>query len=172
MGRFERAELEEALANYNTVVEKCSETGEWSPFADLFTEDVEYIEHAYGTFHGREEVRAWILDVMAPFPHMRFEHRWTAFDDDHDAVVICISNVLDHPTDPGIHFGFPNITRLVYAGSGLFSSEEDVYNPARDAPRVVGEWLQAGGTLRTAPKREMKHVVTNLPNDQPAGPAA
>ncbi|MFB7716651.1 nuclear transport factor 2 family protein [Nocardia sp. NPDC056100] len=159
MGRFERTELEEALRNYNAVVDKCSETGDWSPFADLFTEDVEYIEHAYGIFHGREEVRGWIVDVMAPFPHMRFEHQWTAFDETNDAIVVGISNVLDHPTDPNAHFGFPNVTRIVYAGNGLFSSEEDVYNPVRDAPRVVGEWAKAGGTFRTAPIREMKHIV-------------
>jgi hypothetical protein len=29
----------------------------------------------------------------------------------------------------------------------LFSSEEDIYNPNRDAPREVAAWLQAGGRL-------------------------
>jgi hypothetical protein len=37
----------------------------------------------------------------------------------------------------------------VYAGDGLFSSEEDIYNPNRDAPGVVGAWLQAGGQLES-----------------------
>ena len=81
---------------------------------------------------------------MAPFPHMRFPSDWTAYDDDNDAVVIMIKNLLDHPTDPsGEPFWFPNWTRLVYAGDGLFSSEEDIYNPNRDAPGVVGR-LAAG----------------------------
>ena len=35
-----------------------------------------------------------------------------------------------------------NWTRLVYAGNGLFGSEEDVYNPATFAP-VVDAWLAA-----------------------------
>ena len=35
-----------------------------------------------------------------------------------------------------------NWTKLVYAGDGLFSSEEDVYNPEDFAPTVQA-WLDA-----------------------------
>jgi hypothetical protein len=157
MGQFSRAELEEALAGYEAKVVVMSRTGDWSGFADLFTEDAVYIEHAYGVFHGREAIRTWIVDVMAPFPHMRFPQDWVAYDEENDAIVIGIRNVLDHPTEPGVEFGFPNVSRLVYAGDGLFSSEEDVYNPVRDAPRVVGEWLAAGGRMLTQPP-PMTHV--------------
>ncbi len=148
MGKFSRAEIERAVENYTRVVEGCSASGDWRPFADLFTEDVVYTEHHYGVFHGREAVRDWIVAVMAPFPHMRFPSDWTAYDEDNDAVVVMIKNLLDHPTDPkGEPFWFPNWTRLVYAGDGLFSSEEDIYNPNRDAPGVVTAWLEAGGQL-------------------------
>ena len=109
-----------------------------------------YIEHAYGELHGREAVRAWIISVMAPFPHMRFPQDWVAYDEDNGAVIVMIKNLLDHPTDPaGEPFWFPNWTRLVYAGDNLWSSEEDIYNPRRDAARAVGGWLKAGGELRT-----------------------
>lgn len=159
MGNFSRAELAEAFRDYSAVVDRCSDTGDWSPFADLFTEDVEYIEHAYGVFRGREAVRTWIVDVMAPFPHMRFPHAWVAFDEDNDAIVVGILNALEHPTEAGTFYEFPNVTRLVYAGNGLFSCEEDVYNPARDAAREVGAWLEAGGEMLCPPKVEMKHIV-------------
>ncbi|MGW5113074.1 nuclear transport factor 2 family protein [Nocardia sp. NPDC004123] len=159
MGKFSRAELEEALHHYSRVVDRCSETGDWGPFADLFVEDVEYIEHAYGTFHHREDVRAWIIEVMKPFPHMRFPHEWVAYDEDNDAIVVGIKNLLDHPTEEGVEFWFPNTTRLVYAGDGLFASEEDIYNPARDAARVIGEWIRAGGVMLSAPQVEMKYIV-------------
>jgi hypothetical protein len=157
MGRFSRAEIEQALEHYTAVVETCSETGDWSPFADLFTEDVRYIEHAYGEFHGREAVRTWIVDVMAPFPHMRFPSGWTAYDEDNDAVVLMIKNLLDHPSEPGVDFWFPNWTRLVYAGDGLFSSEEDIYNPGRDAATAVGGWLKAGGVMQTKAILDPQH---------------
>ncbi|MDH6196986.1 putative SnoaL-like aldol condensation-catalyzing enzyme [Mycobacterium frederiksbergense] len=151
MARFTRDELLNALDHYTKTVSVCSQTGNWAPFADLFTEDVTYIEHAYGVFHGREAVREWIVSVMKPFPHMRFPHTWVAVDEDNGAIVMEILNVLDHPTEPGREFGFPNITRLVYAGDNQFSSEEDVYNPVRDAPHAVGEWLKAGGVLLSEP---------------------
>lgn len=150
MGKFAKIEIEEAVNHYTEVAAGCSASGDWRPFADLFTEDVVYTEHHYGVFHGREAVREWIVDVMAPFPHMRFPSEWIAYDEDNDAVVIMIKNLLDHPTDSnGEPFWFPNWTRLVYAGDGLFSSEEDIYNPNRDAPRVVAEWMRAGGKLAT-----------------------
>ena len=98
---------------------------------------------------GREAVREWIQKVMAPFPHMRFPSEWQAYDEENGAIVIHIKNWLDHPTDPdGEPFWFPNWTRLVYAGDNLWSSEEDIYNPRRDAARVVGGWLGAGGGWR------------------------
>jgi hypothetical protein len=159
MGRFTRDEIQAALDHYTTVVEGCTASGDWSPFADLFTEDVHYIEHHYGEMHGREALREWIVEVMTPFPHMTFPHDWIAWDDDNDAVVIGIQNQLNHPTDPdGEPFKFANWTRLVYAGDGLFSSEEDVYNPNRDAPRVVGAWIAAGGKLETDSIPQPKHA--------------
>lgn len=157
MARFTRAELEEAFAHYTAVVDRCSETGDWSPFADLFVEDVHYIEHAYGEFHSREEVRTWIVKVMAPFPHMRFPHGWVAYDDANDAVVVEILNVLDHPSEPGVEFGFANWTRLVYAGDNLWASEEDVYNPRRGIAETVGAWMNAGGQMLCDPVVDMVH---------------
>ena len=153
MGRYTRAEVDEGLARYDEVVAECTRSGDWAPFADVFTEDCVYTEHAYGVFHGREAVREWIVGVMAPFPHMRFPQDWVAYDDENDAVIIGIQNVLDHD---GESFGFPNWSRLVYAGNGMFSSEEDVYNPVRDAPRVVGQWMKAGGKL-AAPVPSVAH---------------
>jgi len=124
---------------------------DWVAWTELLTEDVLYVEHVYGVMHGREAIREWIVAVMAPFPHMRFPHSWVAVDEDNGALVVEIQNVLDHPTEPGTSFGFPNFSRLVYAGDGLFSSEEDVYNPSRDAPAAIGAWIEAGGRLLAKP---------------------
>jgi hypothetical protein len=150
MPAFTRTELDAALEHYTQVVEKCTESGDWAPFADLFTEDCTYKEHVYGDMHGRERVRRWIVDVMKPWPHMRFPHTWKAYDEENGAIVMEIRNTLDHPTEPGVEFVIRNVTRLVYAGDGLFSSEEDVYNPHRDTAEVVG-WLKAGGTMLAEP---------------------
>ena len=158
MGRFTLDELKEAFAAYDAVRIRCSETGDWSPYADLFTDDVHYIEHAYGEMHGREAVREWITKVMAPFPHMEFPQNWVVFDVENSAVLLEAVNLLPHPSDPNHPgFGFPTWTRLVYAGDGLWSSEEDVYNPARDAGRAIAQWQAAGGRFATAEQVQMKN---------------
>jgi hypothetical protein len=157
MGRFTRQRLEEAFSAYDAVRIRCSQSGDWSQYADLFTQDAIYIEHAYGTLHGREAIRKWITEVMAPFPHMQFPQDWVAFDTDHDAVLLQAQNLLPHPTDPEHPgFGFPTWTRLIYAGDGLWSSEEDVYNPARDTARVIKAWRAAGGEFATAEQVRMQ----------------
>ncbi len=158
MGKFTRKELEQALERYNRARDEASRTGDWSPWADLFTEDAQYVEHAFGEMHGREAIRDWITKVMAPFPHMTFPQDWVVFDEDNGAILFQCQNRLEHPTDPnGEPFQFPNWTRLLYAGNGLFCGEEDVYNPARDGNRVVSAWLAAGGRLACPPMLDILH---------------
>jgi ketosteroid isomerase-like protein len=158
MGKYTRAELEAAFAEYNDARDRASQTGDWSIWADVFTDDVHYVEHAYGEFHGKEAVRVWITKVMEPFPHMTFPQDWYAIDEDNGAIVFQCQNRLEHPTDPdGEPFQFPSWTRLVYGGDMKWKMEEDVYNPARDAPRVIAAWLEAGGKLASDDLLPMKH---------------
>ncbi|MCP4004849.1 MAG: nuclear transport factor 2 family protein [bacterium] len=150
MGGFPREEIEAAFENYNRARIQASTSGDWRIWAAVFTEDAHYTEHAYGEMHGRQEIEDWITKVMAPFPHMSFPQDWVAFDDEHDAVVFQCQNRLEHPGDPdGEPFQFPSWTRLVYGGNGLWKSEEDVYNPARDAGRTISAWRKAGGEFES-----------------------
>ncbi|CAB1367624.1 nuclear transport factor 2 family protein [Denitratisoma oestradiolicum] len=157
MGRFTEAELRAAFDIYNDARRRSQETGDWNIWANIFTEDAHYIEHAYGEMHGREEIRKWICDVMKPYPHMRFPQSWKVFDTETDAIVFCCLNTfpMDDPKDN--RFQFPNWCRVVYAGNGLFSSEEDIYNPFRDASKMAVDWLKAGGKMLAEPI-PMKHV--------------
>ncbi len=158
MGSFSREELEEAFARYNEARVASQDTNDWSIWAGMFTEDAHYIEHAYGEFHGRKAIEEWIVAVMSPFPEMTFPQDWVAFDTDNDAIIFQCQNRLPHPTDPeGEPFQFPNWTRLVYAGGGLFSSEEDVYNPTKDANPTIKAWIEAGGRFATDERVKMQH---------------
>jgi len=90
---------------------------------------------------------------------MTFPQDWVAFDEEDGAIVFQCQNRLAHPTDPhGEPFQFPSWTRLLYAGDGLFSYEEDVYNPMRDANRVVAGWIAAGGEFESPMLVDMKHA--------------
>jgi hypothetical protein len=151
VGQYSRAELEDAFANYQQVVSEISASRDWTRFADLFTEDATYIEHAYGTFTGRDEIRAWIIRTMTTFPGssmIAFPPRWSVIDEERDWIVCEIRNIMADPGDGSVHEE-PNITILRYAGDGLFANEEDVYNPMRYLPMVLA-WskvAQAHGRL-------------------------
>ncbi|MFQ5416017.1 MAG: nuclear transport factor 2 family protein, partial [Myxococcota bacterium] len=69
MGRWSRAELEEAFAHYQRVALEAGTTGDWNPWAELFTEDATYVEHLFGTLGGREAIRRWITSTMAESPN-------------------------------------------------------------------------------------------------------
>ena len=157
MPKYSRAELVAAFENYNRARLESQSTGDWNIWAGIFTEDAHYVEHAYGEFQGREAIAKWICDVMAPFPEMTFPQDWIAFDDEKGAIVFQCQNRLPHPTDPdGEPFSFPTWTRLVYAGDGLFSSEEDIYNPSKDAGPTIKAWAQAGGQFASKEKVKME----------------
>jgi hypothetical protein len=130
---MDRAELESAFTGFQAAVADIAETGDWARFADLFTEDAEYVEHAYGTFHGRDEIRPWIVRTMTTFPGsemVSFPPAWSVLDPDLGRVVCEIRNLMRDPGDGTVHEA-SNITILDYAGDGLWRREEDVYNPQK-----------------------------------------
>jgi hypothetical protein len=150
MGQWSRAELEEAFEHYQQVVDGCCESGDWKPFAELFTEDAAYVEHAYGTFTGPAEIYPWITETMTTFPGSEmtgFPPRWHTVDEDRGWVVCDIRNVMRDPGD-GTIFEASNITILRYAGDRRWAGEEDVYNPAHFL-RMVKAYLRHGHKLGT-----------------------
>jgi hypothetical protein len=158
MGKFSHEELLEAFQHYRKSRDRASQTGDWNLWAELFTEDAHYIEHAYGELQGREAIRKWICGVMAPFPTMTFPEGWSVIDEKNGAVVWEVWNNLPEPFRPdGTPFGFPNWSRLIYGGDGLWQSEEDIYNPQKDAPEVFRGWISAGGKFKTPEQVKMKH---------------
>lgn len=158
MGRYPREEILEAFDRYKQARDEASRSGDWSVWAAVFTEDARYVEHAYGEFEGRAAIQAWIEGVMAPFPTMTFPQDWWVLDTERDAVVFCCQNQFPEPRqEDGTPFQFPTWTRIVYGGDGLWASEEDIYNPARDAGRVFKAWLAAGGRIRAPESVKMEH---------------
>jgi hypothetical protein len=144
---FERDEIERAFRRYREAADEAGRTGDWRPWVECFTPDVVYVEHLYGRFHGRDEVLAWITRTMTkwPFTQMQeFPWDWYTIDAEQGWLVGQVENRFVDPGD-GLVYEGANWTRLVYAGDGLFASEEDVYNPASFAPVVEG-WLAAWST--------------------------
>jgi hypothetical protein len=143
MGQWSRDELVAAFERYQEVVVRAAGSGDWAPFADLFTEDSTYIEHAYGEWSGREQTRSWVIRTMTTFPGnamVSFVPDWATIDEERGWVICDIRNVMRDPGDGSEHAA-GNLTILRYAGDGLWANEEDVYNPAKFLT-MVREWCR------------------------------
>ena len=138
MTEFGRGEVEAAYRNFVQV----GDSGNWSAWADLHSEDGRWVEHHLGTFVGREAIRKAILDVMAPVPMMRFPVEWHVIEGNR--VVYYPWQVMPDPAGGDTDYRFGCVTILEYAGDGLFSYQEDLYNPS-EAQAVMKRWLDAGG---------------------------
>ena len=151
MGRWSRDELEEAFRLYQQTALEAGTSGDWRPWADLFTEDATYIEHHYGTFGGREAIYNWIQSTMS-MPVNRemryFPIEWYIIDEEKGWVVAQVWNRMVDPGDGSLHQQY-NITILRYAGDMKWSYEEDVYNPVHFATAVKG-WIDRKKELESA----------------------
>jgi ketosteroid isomerase-like protein len=136
MPSWTRDELEREFAKY----QQRGAAGDWSAWADQFTEDAQYVEHHYGTFDGREAIREWIVETMTTWPGNEmpvFPVEWHIVDDERGWIVAKIWNRMQDPGDGSVHQAY-NFTLLKYAGDGKWSYEEDVYNPAHFADMIKG----------------------------------
>ena len=143
MGRFSRAEIEEALERYQQASLRAGTSGDWNEWADLFTEDATYVEHHYGTIGGREAIRQWISSTMKQEPVDQMSYfpiEWYMIDEERGWVVAQVWNRMADPGDGSLHQAY-NFTLLKYAGRGLWSYEEDIYNPAR-FEAMLGGWME------------------------------
>lgn len=149
--RFTRSELTEAFAAFEATVDRAAQTRDWDPWVEQYTADVVYVEHAAGTMRGREDVRAWIWETMGSFPGSymtAFPSLWSVADEATGRIICELDNPMRDPGD-GTIISATNISIVTYAGNGLWSRQEDVYNPLRFVSATVKWCLKARelGTL-------------------------
>lgn len=138
MGKWTHAELEGAFEDYQAAARAAATTGDWTPWSDRFTDDADYVEHVYGTMKGRQAIHSWISKTMSDYPASAmnaFPIEWYVIDEDRGWVVCQVWNRMADPGDGSTHQAY-NFTLLKYAGDGLWSYEEDIYNPAHFASMI------------------------------------
>jgi hypothetical protein len=114
-------EVAAALEHYIALREQI-EAGEktWVDLAVLFTHDAVYIDPAWGRIQGVDEIREFLVESMTGLEDWRFPIELTAVSGDD--VVIKWTQIL-----PSGHRQ-SGWSRLIYAGDGKFSYEEDLLN--------------------------------------------
>ncbi len=133
MSQWTRAELEDAFAHHQELSQQAAASGDWRAWADQFTEDAVYIEHFFGRLEGREAIYEWIQTTMNEWPGSemtQFLVEWYIIDEERGWVVWKVWNHMADPGD-GSDLRTYNFSLLKYAGDGLWSYEEDIYNPNR-----------------------------------------
>jgi SnoaL-like domain len=149
---FSREELTAAFERFEETVARAAQTRDWDPWVEQYTDDVTYIEHAAGTWKGRDEVRAWIWKTMTSFPgsHMTaFPTLWSVVDESTARIICELDNPMVDPGD-GTIISATNISIVTYAGAGLWSRQEDIYNPLRFVQATM-KWCRRAQELGTLP---------------------
>lgn len=126
---FPREEVEAAVATYVDLRERI-ERGEatWTDLAGLFTDDVVYVDPAWGRIQGIDELRSFLDESMRGLEDWRFPVEYTAVTG--DTVVVKWSQLLPGRRPDGSPYVQSGYSTLVYAGDGRFCYEEDLLNMA------------------------------------------
>lgn len=134
----EREEVAAAVRRYVEVRDRIGAgDGDWSELAQFFTDDVVYIDPAWGRIEGIDAVRAELLGTaMTGLESWRFPTDFHLIDG--DTVVIKWRQVI--PGADGRSYEQSGYSTLIYAGGGRFRYEEDLLNMAH-----VVEDLTASG---------------------------
>lgn len=147
---FSHDELSAAFETFEQTVAVAADTRNWDAWVAHYTPDVDYVEHAAGTMHGRDAVRTWIRKTMTTFPgsHMTaFPSLWSVIDEPTGRIICELDNPMADPGD-GTIISATNISILTYAGDGLWRRQEDIYNPLRFAAAAM-KWCKKAQQLGT-----------------------
>ena len=132
----DRAEVERALEHTLALQAQ----GNWKEWLLTLTEDAVYAECEVGIMRGRETIGAWLIPDMERARSWTFPERYRLIEGNR--VSYGWWNRLSGARPDGSHYEFMGTSYKVYAGDGLFSYHEDVYN-LKHGIEVIKEWTAA-----------------------------
>ena len=139
---FPREEVKATVDRYHELRRRIDEGLEPDAFgslADFYTEDAVYVDGAWGRLEGRETIARWLVDSMLGMEDWKFPVEFTADRGRRRGGQVDPDHAADRKPD-GTPYRQSGYSRLVYAGDGKFSYEEDTYNMAH-----VLEDIEASG---------------------------
>jgi hypothetical protein len=144
MGRWTRDELEREWARYQQVALECGPAIDWDPFCDLYTEHAIMVIPGGMRIGGREAMKRWYREAFSTEPLKYLWYypvEWYMIDEDLGWVSCQFWCRMADPGDGSVH-EFKCFSLLKYAGDGLWSFEEDLWDPA-DMEASLAGWVEA-----------------------------
>jgi limonene-1,2-epoxide hydrolase len=122
-----RDEIEAVVSDYCDLRARIDDgAATWTDLARFFTDDVVYVDPAWGRIEGLDELRTFLDESMRGLDDWRFPIEYTAIDG--DTVVVKWTQVLPGRRPDGSPYVQSGYSTLLYAGDGKFSYEEDLLN--------------------------------------------
>ena len=152
MAAHPRDEVQAAVDAYVEVRDRIGR-GEatWLDLAEFFTDDVVYIDPAWGRIEGIDELREFLVDSMRGLEDWDFPIELTAIEG--DTVVIKWTQQLPGARPDGSRWEQSGISTLVYAGGGRFGYEEDLLNMAHVLEDLAASRWRPGDGFTPPPPR-------------------
>jgi hypothetical protein len=144
MSGWTRAEIEREWERYKQVALECGPAENWDPFCDLYTEHAVMVIAGGIKIGGREAMKRWYRAAFSeePFKYLYYYPVPWAIIDEYRGYVACEFQMrMADPGDGSVHES-SCFSILHYAGNGLWSYEEDKYDPAELEAMIAG-WVEA-----------------------------
>jgi hypothetical protein len=150
-----RQEIEAAVARYVEVREQIDAgAATWAALIPLFTDDVVFIDPAWGRIEGIEAFARFLEESMAGLDDWLFPVEFTAIEGDN--VIIKWTEVIPKPD--GTAATQSGFSRLIYAGDGKFRYEEDLLNMVHVLDDISTSGWRPTGPMNAPPKPPNRDV--------------
>ena len=149
---FPRDEVQATVERYHELRSRIDEGLEPDAFgvlADFYTEDAVYIDGAWGRIEGRDAIAHWLVDSMLGMEDWKFPIEFTAIEGND--VVVKWTQIMPRTRPDGTPYRQSGYSRLIYAGEGKFSYEEDTYNMAHVLEDIEASGWTPNGSMNVPP---------------------
>jgi ketosteroid isomerase-like protein len=150
---FPREEVRATVDRYHQLrsrIDEGLESDAFGALADFYTEDAVYIDGAWGRLEGGDNIARWLVDSMLGMEDWKFPIEFTAIEGDD--VVVKWTQIMPRTRPDGTPYRQSGYSRLIYAGNGKFSYEEDTYNMAHVLEDIEASgWQPQGGEMNLPP---------------------
>jgi ketosteroid isomerase-like protein len=149
---YPRHEVQATVDRYHELrrrIDDGLEPNAFGALADFYTDDAVYIDGAWGRLEGREVIANWLVDSMLGMEDWKFPVEFTAIEGND--VVVKWTQIMPRRRADGTPYRQSGYSRLIYAGDGKFSYEEDTYNMAHVLEDIEASGWQPAGPMNYPP---------------------